>query len=124
MSTVWAFDNIANKHTFYRRKDCMKNICTSLKEQEERAIDFEKKILPLIKEESKSHQDKKLYCICQKRTLKKLSEIINFPEVRDHCHHIGRYRGTTHSICNLKFNVSNKIPVVFHSCSNYDYYLL
>ena len=28
---------------------------------------------------------------------------------------------TAHSICNLKFNVPNKISVVFHNGSNYDY---
>ena len=29
--------------------------------------------------------------------------------------------GAAHCICNLKFNVPNEIPVVFHICSNYDY---
>ena len=29
-----------------------------------------------------------------------------------------------HSISNLKFNVPNEIPVVFHNRSNYDYYFL
>ena len=24
MSTIWTFDHIANKHTLYHRKDCMK----------------------------------------------------------------------------------------------------
>ena len=32
-----------------------------------------------------------------------------------------KYRDATHSICNLKFNVFNEIPVVFHNGSNYDY---
>ena len=27
MSTIWAFDNIKNKHTLYRRKNCMKMFC-------------------------------------------------------------------------------------------------
>ena len=30
----------------------------------------------------------------------------------------------THSICKLKFNVSNEIPVVFHNGSNYDYHFI
>ena len=30
-----------------------------------------------------------------------------------------KYKDATHSICNLKFNVLDKIPVVFHSGSNY-----
>ena len=32
MSTIWTFDRIENKHTFYRGKDCMKKFCTSLRE--------------------------------------------------------------------------------------------
>ena len=32
-----------------------------------------------------------------------------------------KYTGATHSICNLKFNMSNEIPVVFHNGSSYDY---
>ena len=31
MSTIWAFDNIENEHTSYRAEDCMKRICTFLK---------------------------------------------------------------------------------------------
>ena len=30
----------------------------------------------------------------------------------------------THDFCNLRFNVPNKIPVVFHNGSNYDYYFI
>ena len=42
MSTIWVFDNIENKHTFYCEEDCMKRFCTSL------GI-FLKKMLPLTK---------------------------------------------------------------------------
>ena len=34
----------------------------------------------------------------------------------------GRYRGAAHNIFNLRFNVSNEIPAVFHNGSNYDYH--
>ena len=30
MSTIWAFDQIEDKHTLYHGKDCMKKFCTSL----------------------------------------------------------------------------------------------
>ena len=33
-------------------------------------------------------------------------------------------RGATHSICNLRSNVPNKIPVVFHDRSNYYYHFI
>ena len=34
-------------------------------------------------------------------------------QVRDQCHFTGKYRSAAHSISNLRFNVPNKIPVVF-----------
>ena len=46
----WAFDHMENKHTLCRRKDCMKTFSTSLRENAENIIDFEKKKkLPLTK---------------------------------------------------------------------------
>ena len=35
-----------------------------------------------------------------------------------------KYRDAVHSICDLKFNVSNEIPVVFHNGSKYDYHFI
>ena len=46
---------------------------------------------------------------------------INYRKVKDHCHYKGKYRGPAHSICNLKFNVPNEIPIVFHNGSKYNY---
>ena len=60
-------------------------------------------MLPLTKEELKSHQNAKVCYVCGKRILKKLSKSINYQKVRDHCHYIGRCRGAAHSICNLEF---------------------
>ena len=40
----------------------------------------------------------------------------NYQKVRDHYHSARKYRGAAHSVCNLKFNVPNEIPVG----SNYD----
>ena len=36
-------------------------------------------------------------------------------KVRDHCHYTVEYRGAAHSICNLKYSVPKKIPIVFHN---------
>ena len=43
--------------------------------------------------------------------------------VRDHCHIIGKYRGSAHQECNLKLRVNPeevKIPVIFHNLRGYD----
>ena len=45
-------------------------------------------------------------------------------KVRDHCHYTWKYRGTTHSICNFKYSVPAKTPIVFHNGSNYDYHFI
>ena len=83
----------------------MNKFCTSLREHGKNIIDFQKKkMIPLTKEDVKSHQDGKLCYICWKIILKKLSKSINYRKVRYHCHCIGKYRGAAHNICNLKFN--------------------
>ena len=81
-------------------------------------------MLPLTKEELKSHQDPKVCYICGKRILKKLSKTTNYGKVRNHCHYTGKYRGEAHSICILKFNVPNETPVIFHNSSNYGYHFI
>ena len=51
----------------------------------------------------------------QKRILKKLSKMINYQKVKDHCQYRGKFRSTTHSIFSLRFNVPNEFPVVFQN---------
>ena len=48
----------------------------------------------------------------------------SYGKVRDHCHFTGKYRGTAHSICNLRFNLLSKISLVFHKDSNYEYHFI
>ena len=42
ISTISAFDHIENKHTLYRGKNCMKNVCTSSRKHTKNILDFEK----------------------------------------------------------------------------------
>ena len=80
MSTIWGFNHIEDKHTLYRGKDCMKKFCESLREHKKIIIDFEKRrILPLMKEELKSHQDVKNVIFVEKEaSLSKRSKSINY----------------------------------------------
>ena len=78
-------------------------------------------MLPYIRKELKSFIDADVCCICGIRFIKNISKNINYRKVRDHCHYTGKYIGAAQSCCNLKFNVPNDIPVVFHMGSNYDY---
>ena len=40
-STIWAFDNIENKHSFFRVQDYTKKFCTSLREHATNVINLE-----------------------------------------------------------------------------------
>ena len=60
----------------------MEKFCESLREHAKNVIESEKrKMLPLTKEELKSHQDTKVCYIFRKRILKKLSRSINYRKV-------------------------------------------
>ena len=72
MSTIWAFDHIENKHTLYLGKDCMKKICTSLKNHAKNITDFEnKKNVTVNKRRTKITSRCKSMLYLQKTNLKK-----------------------------------------------------
>ena len=48
----------------------------------------------------------------------------NYKKVSDHCHFTGKYRGTAHSICNLRYRIPQEVPVIFHNGSKYDHHLI
>ena len=47
-----------------------------------------------------------------------------YRKVRDHCYYTAEYRGTAHSICNLKYSPPIKIPIVFHNGCSYNYHFI
>ena len=79
-------------------------------------------MLPFIKKELKLHQDPTASYTCGKRFPKKFNKDKNYQKVRSHFHFAGKYGDAAHSICNLRFNVLNEIPVVFHDKSSYNYH--
>ena len=83
----------------------------------------QKKKKLLTKEQQESYENAKICYICKEKFQKKYFKKI-YSKVRDHCHHTGEHRGTAHSICNLKYNVPKKIPIVFYNRSNYGYHFV
>ena len=48
----------------------------------------------------------KKYFICEKLT--------EDEKVRDYCHIMGKYRGAAHWKCDVNFNLTKKVHVIFH----------
>ena len=56
----------------------------------------------------------------RKKIVKMFAKDKNYRKFRDYCHYAGKSRDAAHSICNLRFNMPNKVPVVFHNGSNHE----
>ena len=77
---------------------------------------FNKNLIMTEKEEHLFQQSNS-YWICQK--------IDNDDEkVRDHCHITAKFRGSAHWDCNINFQLTKKIPVIFHNLKSYDSHLI
>ena len=99
----------------------MKTFCKSLRAHAIKLTNFNKKKNEIINKRAVGFiwKNKKSVIFVKKNLKINIWKI--YHKVRDHCHYTGKYRGAVHSICNLKYNIPNKIPVVFHNGSNYDY---
>ena len=45
-------------------------------------------------------------------------------KVRDHCHYTRKFRGASHTQCNVRYKVPKEISLVFHNGSTYDYHFI
>ena len=67
------------------------------------------KNLIMTEEEEHLFQESNYCWICKKL-------IDNDDEkVRDHCHVTGKFRGAAHWDCNINFQLTKKVPVIFHN---------
>ena len=116
------FDETKNKLDYYRGEDCMKKFCKDLRQHATKIINYEKKdMILLTKKEEENHNNKKFCYICKKEF--DMNDKKNY-KVRDHCHYTGKYRGSAHNICNLRYKMLKEIPIVFHNGSTYDYHFI
>ena len=44
----------------------------------------------------------------------------NEEKVRDHCHVTGKFRSAAHWNCSVNFQLTKKVPVIFHNLRGYD----
>ena len=126
--TCSSFDKFENERNCYGGKDCMKIFCNDLRDQALKIIKYEnKKEIILTNEEKESYENQKNCHICRKEFCTDKNNEKEFKlkqKVRDHCHYTGKYRGAAHSSCNLRYKIPNKILVVFHNGSTYDYHFI
>ena len=114
MSTISSFKSIENKHDVYRGKNCMKTFCKSLREHAMEIITL-KKIKLLTNEQRKSYQNTKICYICKEIFDDKHAKVKKYYNVRGHCYYTFKYKAAAHIICNLKYSVSKKVPIIFHN---------
>ena len=104
-------------------KNCIKKFCEDLKELATEIINYDQKeMIPFTDKEINLYERQK---VCYKKYDKnKKSEYELYHKVRDHCYYTGKVRAAAHNICNLRYKVLKKIPIVFHNGSIYDYHFI
>ena len=122
MPMISSFKSIKNRHDVYRGIDCMKKFCKSLRKHRMEIIHFQMKKLKLsIKKQHQSYKTANICYICKYKFENKYVKDKKCCKVRDHCHPTGQYRGSVHSMYNLKCSVLKRTSIAFHNGSNYDY---
>ena len=115
-----SFNKKENKLNYYKGKYCMEILCKKLKESAMEIIDYEKKdMIPLTHEENNFCNEQEICCICEKKFCmgKDDKNYINRKKVNDHCHYTEKFRGATHSKCNLHYKIQKEIPIIIHNAT-------
>ncbi|XP_044019500.1 uncharacterized protein LOC122859882 [Aphidius gifuensis] len=115
-----SYDNTLSKFKLKRDKNCIEWFIKELEELSHNVDNILENIKPMnltFDEELQFFNATKCH-IC-----KKLFTAENI-KARDHCHLSGVYRGPAHVACNLNYQTSCIIAVVFHGLSNYDSHFL
>ena len=119
MPKKWTFDGIDNKCDVYRGEDCIKKVLWILREYAMKLINFKmKKMIPLTSKDYESYHNQ-ANCHIWKKSLKINTLLIKIiVKLETTAIFTGKYRGTAHSICNLKYIIPKEILVVFQNASN------
>ncbi|CAD6224471.1 GSCOCG00011777001-RA-CDS, partial [Cotesia congregata] len=113
-----SYDNSLSKFNLNRSEDCIKWFVQELESISHQVSGYLKnpKPLPKLTDEEQKSFDEAVNChICNEPF-----KSANDKKVRDHCHFTGKFRGAAHNSCNLNFQQSHIIPIVFHNLSGYD----
>ena len=72
----------------------------------------------MTEEEENLFQKSNNCCICKKF----ISNDEN--KVKNNCHVTGKFRGAAHESCNLNFQLTKKVPVIFQNLKSFDSHLI
>ncbi|XP_043269138.1 uncharacterized protein [Venturia canescens] len=109
-------ESLSGYHT-HRGEDCVQWFVRRLEQLAKQVATILYTIIPmneLTPQEWRKFRENKECHICEK------SFVEYDVRVRDHCHLTGKFRGPAHQDCNLKYQESFFIPIVFHNLSGYD----
>ena len=88
-------------------------------------VNIKKKKMKLFaKEQQESCENAKICYICKKKVKTIYLKDKKYCKVGYDLLYAGEYRGTVHSICDLKYSVPKKILIIFYNRSNYDYHFI
>ena len=74
-------------------------------------------MIPLTKEENNSYREACHICKEKSCGRKDDENYVNSKKVKDHCHYTGKFRGTAHNKCNLKYKVPKDISILIDNAS-------
>ena len=119
VNSVFAYGEVENPLKLYRGEDCEEVFCNYVENEAKGLYHMfpEKPMKPLTPEQWRKFNKTTKCHIC----FKEFQELN--PKVKDNCHYTGKYRGPTHSICNLRYKIPSYVPIVFHNLSGYDAHL-
>ena len=119
MYSKFAYGKVTNPLKQYRGRDCVSKFCDTIMAEAKRLYESapKKPMDKLTEEQTVEFITAKECHICFKKFSPKDRK------VRDHCHYTGKYRGASHSSCNLRYRIPDYIPVVFHNLAGYDAHL-
>ncbi|KAK3095331.1 hypothetical protein FSP39_013326 [Pinctada imbricata] len=105
---------LTEDHVTYRGPDTIKVFVDHMVNLEERLTKVMSNPKPLLmtNDDHKVFREATHCHICGK--------MLNHDRVRDHCHISGKFRGAAHNECNLKFQLTKRIPVFFYNLRGYD----
>ena len=115
-------DRFTKDIVIYRGKDCVNKFITMMLKEYEYCSnvmrEYFNKNLIISAEEEKMFQSSNKWWICNK-----LFDLVD-KKVRGHCHICGKFRGAAHFTCNANFEITKKVPVIFHNLRGYDGHLI